>query len=281
MKFHDPQIQNNMFVRPNYPYNSITSPRPLPIRNSTVYFVIGHPDDEVMFFSPSLVEISKPKHGNHVRLVCFSRGDAVHESFGDIRSQELRNSARIIGIPEHDVIILDAYKDGMDVHWKPEEVSSSLAKIIDVNGRNNVSVITFDERGVSNHANHISLYHGTREFFRLHLGTKKDNFRLYVLKSLNFWEKYTFTVLTNVELFVDLLSRFVLSNLLKLNVNISFYGQFNGKHLSLIKVYSDLNMLSVSYAAMAYGHYSQMVWFRYGWIVFSRYLTFNHLIQIH
>ncbi|KAM9915211.1 hypothetical protein OXX59_010606, partial [Metschnikowia pulcherrima] len=24
-----------------------------------------------------------------------------------------------------------------------------------------------------------------------------------------------------------------------------------------------------------------MVWFRYGWLMFSRYLTFNHLIQIH
>ena len=32
------------------PYNSITSPSPLPIHNANVYFIIGHPDDEVMFF---------------------------------------------------------------------------------------------------------------------------------------------------------------------------------------------------------------------------------------
>lgn len=279
MKFHNQQIQTSHFTRPNYAYNSITSPTPLPIRNSSVYFVIGHPDDEVMFFSPSLVEITKPKHGNHVHLVCFSRGDAVHESFGDIRSQELRNSARIIGIAEQDVIILDNYKDGMDVEWSAQDILQSLAQIIG-HTSNNTTVITFDEHGVSNHANHISLYYGTKEYFRTHVGSN-EKVRLYVLKSLNFWEKYSFTVLTNVELFFDLLLKFVFSNLLKINVNVSFFNHFHTSHLSQVKIYSDLNMLSVSYAAMAYGHFSQMVWFRYGWILFSRYLTFNHLVQLH
>lgn len=279
MKFHNQQIQTSHFTRPNYPYNSITSPTPLPIRNSSVYFVIGHPDDEVMFFSPSLVEITKPKHGNHVHLVCFSRGDAVHESFGDIRSQELRNSARIIGIAEQDVIILDNYKDGMDVEWSAQDILHSLAGIIGHTSKN-TTVITFDEHGVSNHANHISLYYGTKEYFRTNVGSN-EKVRLYVLKSLNFWEKYSFTVLTNVELFFDLLLKFVFSNLLKINVNVSFFNQFHTSHLSQVKIYSDLNMLSVSYAAMAYGHFSQMVWFRYGWILFSRYLTFNHLVQLH
>ncbi len=35
------------------------------------------------------------------------------------------------------------------------------------------------------------------------------------------------------------------------------------QNLNDIRFYSDLNMLSLSYAAMAYGHFSQMVWFRY------------------
>lgn len=279
IKLNDQHLQTNTFVQPTYPQNSLTSPMPLPIRNSTVYFVIGHPDDEVMFFSPSLVEIIKPKHGNHVRLVCFSRGDAVHESLGIIRSQELRNSARILGVADEDVVILD-YKDGMDIHWNSGDIAASLANIIDTKSLKNVSVITFDDHGVSGHENHISLYHGTREFFRSRIGTD-SNFQLYVLKSLNFWEKYSFTVLTNIELFFGLLSRHVFSSLLKLNVNVSFFNQFNGNRLSLVVIYSDLNMLSLSYAAMAYGHFSQMVWFRYGWIIFSRYLTYNHLIQIY
>ncbi|RKP29182.1 hypothetical protein METBISCDRAFT_28439, partial [Metschnikowia bicuspidata] len=75
--------------------------------------------------------------------------------------------------------------------------------------------------------------------------------------------------------------RFFLRNVLNININISFFDSFAHKQLPCIKVYSDLNMLSVSYAAMAYGHFSQMVWFRYGWLVLSRYLTFNHLTQIY
>ncbi|RKP28775.1 hypothetical protein METBISCDRAFT_28791, partial [Metschnikowia bicuspidata] len=53
LKYSDTQIQNARFVQPAYPYNSLTSPLPLPIQNASVYFVIGHPDDEVMFFAPT------------------------------------------------------------------------------------------------------------------------------------------------------------------------------------------------------------------------------------
>lgn len=293
MKFTNPEVSTSSFAKPTYPYNSITSPTPLPIRNSTVYFIIGHPDDEVMFFSPSVVEMAKKKHNNHVKLVCFSRGDAVDESMGVIRTEELHNSARILGVDASDVIVLEKFKDGMDQHWEESEIRGALAEITNINQQKkkkqkqspqNTVFITFDQFGVSKHPNHIALYHGTRSFFendfKPFAKNQHNTSRLYVLKSLNFWEKYLFTLLTNVELFVDLLSRFVLSNLLKVNVNVSFFDQSVQKNCSSVRIYSDLNMLSLSYAAMAYGHFSQMVWFRYGWLVFSRYLAFNNLMQI-
>lgn len=284
LKYSDPQIQKSRFTRHTYPYNSLTSPSPLPIQNSTVYFVIGHPDDEVMFFAPALVEVAKPKHHNHVRLVCFSRGDALDVSMGAIRQQELKNSARILGVKSEDVLVLDTYKDGMDVHWGAKDVSSSLASIVDLSGDASPVIITFDSKGVSNHPNHILLFHGCKLYFDdviLPHALTIPKPRLYVLKSLSFWEKYSFTLLTNIELLVDYVSRFFLSNVLKININISFFDSFATKQWPSIKIYSDLNMLSLSYAAMAYGHFSQMVWFRYGWLVFSRYLTFNHLTQIY
>lgn len=273
MKFTSAEIRASKFLRPTYPYNSITLPTPLPIRNSTVFFVIGHPDDEVMFFLPLVVELSKKKHNNNVKIVCFSRGDAVDPSMGDIRAEELRSLARILGVEKQNVIVLEKYKDGMDEHWDQAAIRSSLAGIL--KNEKNTVFITFDEYGVSNHSNHILLYHGTRSFFER---SKNSNSRMYVLKSLGFLEKYLFTLLTNVELFVDLLLRFVLRNLLKVNVNVSFFSQSN---ISLVRIYLDLNMLSVLYAAMAFGHYSQMVWFRYGWLLLSRYLAYNNLIQIH
>ncbi|OBA22761.1 LmbE-like protein [Metschnikowia bicuspidata var. bicuspidata NRRL YB-4993] len=278
LKFLEPQIRDLHFTQTAYPYNSLTTPAPPPIRNSTVVFVIGHPDDEVMFFSPSLVELAKPKHHNRIKLLCFSRGDAVDVSFGGIRAQELRSSARIIGVEPHDVVVLDEFQDGMDVQWKAADVAETLRQQIGRAAETTV-VITFDEQGVSSHPNHISLYHGCKEYFQTHVEPHAAA-RLYVLKSLNFWEKYSFTALTNVELLVDLVLKFFL-NTLKININVSFFSAYSGRSLSSIKFYSDLNMLSLSYAAMAYGHYSQMVWFRYGWLMFSRYLTFNHLIQLH
>lgn len=271
----DSQVANSIFQSDAYPYNSLTTPAPLPISNSTVYFIIGHPDDEVMFFSPSIVELTKAKHNNLVKIVCFSKGDAVDPSFGNIRAQELRNSARIIGIARDDVIILEGYKDGMDVEWDTTSIAEKLMSLI--KGSTSPVVVTFDERGVSNHPNHIALFHGCLKYFET-LASRHT--RLYVLKSLGFLEKYLATILTNVELLVQLLSEFFLS-ILKINVDVSFFNSHNKPAISSIKFYSDLNMLSVSYAAMAYGHFSQMVWFRYGWLFFSRYLTFNHLVQLH
>lgn len=278
MNYAEEQIQSNNFEKSIYPYNSLTSPTPLPIQNSTVYFIIGHPDDEVMFFSPSLIEISKKKNNNDVHLLCFSNGDSIDRSIGKIREEELYESARILGLNKENVIVLDKFKDGMNETWDAIELQESLEKLIG-SQKESLVLITFDEKGVSHHPNHISLYYGTLRFFRTHYSKNTEKYKLFVLKSLNFWEKYSFTLLNNVELFVDHLSKLLISNILGIKINISFFNK-DLDHSS-IKFYSDLNMLSVGYAAMSYGHFSQMVWFRYGWLLFSRYLTFNHLIEIN
>ncbi|KAG7662012.1 GPI12 [[Candida] subhashii] len=275
MKYTSTQVQTNKFKMSTYPYNSITSPTPLPIQNSTVYFIIGHPDDEVMFFSPSVVEVAKTKYHNDVKIICFSQGDSVDVSMGAIRSNELYHSARILGIDKENVSILNGFKDGMNETWPVAQIKQVLQE--QVTSDKPIVLITFDENGVSNHPNHISLYHGTKSYFNS-IKKNGNSTRLLILKSLNFWEKYSFTFLTNVELFVAHLSDLLISNIIHININVSFFNQ--APSMSSIKIYSDLNMLSVSYAAMAYGHFSQMVWFRYGWLLFSRYLTFNHLIEI-
>lgn len=224
-----------------------------------------------MFFAPSILELTKPIYNNTVKLVCFSSGDAVDPSFGAIRQEELRHSAAILGIPEANLILLDQFQDGMDIEWDETEISQTIQLL--VMETDNLVLITFDETGVSNHPNHISLYYGTRKYVQ-----QTQEAVMYKLKLLNFLEKYSFTLLTNIELFVDLMSKLILGTTLKLNINISF---FNTAKVNSIKIYSDLNMLSASYAAMAYGHFSQMVWFRYGWLILSRYLTFNNLIEEH
>ncbi|KAF6062663.1 GlcNAc-PI de-N-acetylase family protein [Candida albicans] len=131
----------------------------------------------------------------------------------EIRQSELIQSSRILGIDQ--VSILD-YQDGMN------ETCGS-----DTNSNNKPSVlITFDDQGVSNHPNHISLFHGTKKYIqelrrksenknktRIKTTTTTINYididsssstKFYVLKSLNFFEKYSFTILGNIEILFNL-----------------------------------------------------------------------------
>lgn len=230
------------------------------LHNSQVVYVIAHPDDEVMFFAPLVLELSKPLHDNTILIICFSDGDA--DGLGQVRRQELHRLAKMLGIGE--VTILD-YEDGMNITWEADAVVLSLRKHVP----RGATVITFDNEGVSGHPNHISLYHGAVQFAKNHSHT------LYKLKLVHFVEKYSATLLTSVELFFHYVTKLV-NLVFRVNVNISFYPA----NTLEMRFYSDLNMMAAAYGAMMYGHYSQMVWFRYGWLLLSRYLTFNHLIKV-
>ena len=44
------------------------------LRNKRICLLIAHPDDEAMFFSPTLLALTKPELGNHVKILCLSSG---------------------------------------------------------------------------------------------------------------------------------------------------------------------------------------------------------------
>lgn len=43
-------------------------------RNKAIVLLIAHPDDEAMFFAPTLLALTDPKLGNHVKILCLSSG---------------------------------------------------------------------------------------------------------------------------------------------------------------------------------------------------------------
>lgn len=52
-------------------------------REKNIMMVIAHPDDEVMFFGPTLFGITKEKYANQVRILCLSNGTlSSWENFG-------------------------------------------------------------------------------------------------------------------------------------------------------------------------------------------------------
>ncbi len=44
------------------------------LRNKRICLLIAHPDDEAMFFAPSLLALTRPETGNHVKILCLSTG---------------------------------------------------------------------------------------------------------------------------------------------------------------------------------------------------------------
>jgi GlcNAc-PI de-N-acetylase len=45
-----------------------------PLRNKRIGIVIAHPDDEAMFFSPTVIALTEPRLKNHVRVLCLCSG---------------------------------------------------------------------------------------------------------------------------------------------------------------------------------------------------------------
>jgi N-acetylglucosaminylphosphatidylinositol deacetylase len=54
-----------------------TSSSSTPISGRNILLVIAHPDDEVMFFGPTLVGITNSSAENNVRVLCLSNGIAL------------------------------------------------------------------------------------------------------------------------------------------------------------------------------------------------------------
>lgn len=44
------------------------------LRNKSIVLLIAHPDDEAMFFAPTLLALTEPELGNHIKILCLSRG---------------------------------------------------------------------------------------------------------------------------------------------------------------------------------------------------------------
>lgn len=40
-----------------------------------ICLLIAHPDDEAMFFSPTVLALTRPELGNHLKILCLSNGE--------------------------------------------------------------------------------------------------------------------------------------------------------------------------------------------------------------
>ena len=98
-----------MLVIPSlYAYIAAVAPAQLPaLKNKRICLLIAHPDDEAMFFAPTVLALTRPETGNHVKILCLSTGNA--DGLGETRKKELIKSGKQLGLrDEDDVFVIDS-----------------------------------------------------------------------------------------------------------------------------------------------------------------------------
>lgn len=156
--------------------------------------------------------------------------------------------------------------------WDPTHISDILTSIL-VRDTNRAAsqppptttdvLITFDRDGVSSHPNHRSLYHGAMHFLdtlmKLNPGCKCP-IALYTLTSTSWIRKYAS----------------ILDLVVTINGMILFRKKSDDPPTPLFFV-NCFEQYRMAQSAMTLAHKSQMRWFRWGWIVLSRYMVINDL----
>lgn len=252
--------------------------RSLPtLTNKRILLLIAHPDDEAMFFSPTLTWLARPELGNTVMLLCLSSGDA--DGLGHVRKGELVASALMLGVREREhVVVLDDEKlrDGMREEWDARYIASILTKFFapgvakqspNSAPTTNIDVLlTFDQGGVSGHPNHVALLHGAKAFLSTLMARHRGwecPIKLYTLHSTNVLRKYASVLDAPFTILKAMWAR-----------------KEKGEFPTPLLMVSGPTDVRRAQRAMTDAHRSQMRWFRWGWIGVSRYMAINDLGKV-
>jgi len=127
----------------------------------TVLLVTAHPDDETVFFAPTITALHSL--GHEVFLLCLTTGNA--RGIGHIRSKELENAASALRIDkEHLKIENDDRRlpDSKSIDWDMPHAIRLIEAAVARWGIDNI--ITFDRGGVTGHKNHMSCWQAVRTY---------------------------------------------------------------------------------------------------------------------
>jgi len=206
-----------------------------------VLLVTCHPDDECMFFGPTVLSLTKNPSVS-LFLLCMSNGDYRRE--GQTRKRELYQACQMLGIEEQNITVLSYTKlrDDPALRWRDEIVSEVVLHAIE--SQDIDTVITFDRHGISGHKNHCALY--TAMAFLCLENRIPKTCRVFALRTVNVLRKY--------------------SSLL--DVPMSFLLTPSAAYVASPNRWLQLR-------ASMRAHASQYLWFRKLYMLFSRYILIN------
>lgn len=218
-------------------------------KRRNILLVIAHPDDESMFFAPTLLYLTSK--GHNVHILCLSTGNA--DGKGVVRQSEFYGACAILMVPFQQVKILDNpdLQDGFNNQWDRRLIATIVEEEVKTWGID--SLITFDKFGVSGHPNHCSVHHGICMFL---WENSQENIEAWELISTSILRKYS----GPMDIWLS-------------NLNAQCYPREQMYCLLNARPYK-------SYLAMA-AHYSQWVWFRKLFVLLSSYTYMNTLQKIN
>ena len=199
--------------------------------------VTAHPDDEVMFFGPTILSLLEA--GCQVFLLVLSPGREP----GHRRKHELYAACAALGLPAANIILVrhSKLRDDPTVRWREELVSNIISR--HATSLNIDTIVTYDRQGVSGHRNHIALYYGVA---CMALDTVPAA-TVYSLTTVNMMRKYSSVL--------DVPMSFLLCP----TVFTSSVSQWWRIQVAMSR------------------HHSQYTWYRKLYMIFSRYTLINTL----
>ncbi|ESK92452.1 glycan biosynthesis protein [Moniliophthora roreri MCA 2997] len=253
-----------------------------------ILLLTAHPDDECLFFSPTILALVAESNQcdgcTQLYSMCLSAGDA--EGLGEIRTVELERSLDVLGIkPSHRAIINHPdLQDNITASWDQQVISDVVKPFLVQYGID--TVLTFDRQGISGHPNHGSLPVAVKHVLRgWTLESTIPHPKLYTLVSVPLSIKYI-SIIAPIQAKFDL---FTVKALQSLEGRLVFLLRYLGFNVSVSKARQAQGVTMPVFVAGIDGyltalramkqHWSQLVWFRWLNVGFSRYMWVNEWVE--
>ncbi|XP_028780591.1 probable N-acetylglucosaminyl-phosphatidylinositol de-N-acetylase isoform X2 [Neltuma alba] len=204
------------------------------LRKRNVLIVIAHPDDESMFFTPTINYLIS--RGHYIYILCLSIGDA--DNRGRIRKRELFQACATLKVPMQQVKVVDHpdLQDGFGKVWNHKLVANLVKEEI---GKYNIDmIITFDNYGVSGHCNHRDVYYGVCELL---YDIPHREIEAWELVSTNILRKYIGPIDVWLSVFVAMLHsnetiQFLVPQVFCSNVELYIYEHTQKDQVKLLHI---------------------------------------------
>jgi N-acetylglucosaminylphosphatidylinositol deacetylase len=269
----------------------------VPIVPSLIHVLVtAHPDDESMFFLPWIYYTTRQQKydasiSSAVWLLCLTTGN--FDGLGKMRSQELHDFnkyvlnnngfQKVLLLDEPD-IIPDHPKQRWNISGTAEQIHTKLNITLneeygpDSKRPCTLSFVTFDDRGVSGHVNHIDTYHAVQHLYHQQLQllqssslNKASHQLLLANEVVEVWVLHT--IRNPLRKYIPIVEwiRFVLHGT---------FGWYPNSEKQMIQKNGEaetsygLFQPSLNWYAMS-THKSQFVWYRRLFVIFSIYTYKN------